>query len=546
MQITQADFRTVHIRKDGLSFFLRYNLYQDGEERFPESINCREDSVVAYFLTSTIRDFIRETAWGFSVERSWKIVPEGQFALTFCLDLPEPAAYSLLLPAAAASSGAELPARGLAAAGQDTAIPNGAYLLGATRSVLVFSDPLPGAPGPGSVSGRCVTADEEWMLRTEIRLPGLTSAEPEDTLPAIRAAEALPPEGPAASRVLPGRRRLRANPALQRSVRCRWQGVPEGSRGGARAGGPPRTSAVDSAVQGGQACGRGEHPELSRLPSGPDQGGPRPAYGAAGYRALFGSRGRPREPVGGDASRRRTSWWRPPLRLADFTLRGQHPGGLFYGTYRLREGSWLPPGAGPESPPQIRIDETAQIACSLLGLAERLQALGRPGNRYHMAGERVGEAMLRSRTDLAEVGAALHPDSLLSVGDPGDAIALLELFLQLHRRSGRDAHKKAAAALFRRFFGEAPLPYAAAFVGSAEPEGGADSPPASGSGDGARADARAREQSSVYRRLSLEAALRKARIAALLFESGYRPRGLEEYLGRLLPWVCVNPRPPPG
>ena len=88
MRIAQADFRSVQIEKGSTRFRLRYSLYQDGEIRYPESITCQGDTVVAYFLTSTIRDYAAENAHGLSVERHWKIVPGGTFGLNFCLEFP--------------------------------------------------------------------------------------------------------------------------------------------------------------------------------------------------------------------------------------------------------------------------------------------------------------------------------------------------------------------------------------------------------------------------------------------------------------------------
>ncbi|MBN1837009.1 MAG: hypothetical protein JW820_14230, partial [Spirochaetales bacterium] len=120
----------------------------------------------------------------------------------------------------------------------------------------------------------------------------------------------------------------------------------------------------------------------------------------------------------------------------------------------------------------------------------------------------------------------------------------IELFVRLHRRSGRDAHKKAVAALARRFFGEPPAPYAVALGGPAAGAGSAV-PGAAAAGDGQEPGAQSADFPPRTDGLCLDAALRQGSAAALLFESGYRPQGLEEYLSRLLPWVCVNARPLP-
>jgi hypothetical protein len=520
MQITQADFRTVRIRKEGLSFFLRYSLYQDGEERFPESINCREDTVVAYFLTSTIRDFLRETTWGFAVERSWKIVPEGQFALSFCLDLPAAAASTMLLPAAAAAG--EVTPEGLRATGWNTAYPNGLYLFLGPRSVLVFSDPLAGALGPGFVRGYRAVIDEEAVIRTEIRVPGEgDSAEPSRASRSGRGrVQPLPGYFPS-----PGNyeQSLRFNVAaaptsavFQRGIEAVVERLSHGLH--------PRRS-LD-----GKTCRRLIEESIHHCLESHlvDQGG------------IYGLRTVPESteissPAGVAMARLLLTMFpnheemtETALRLADFALKGQHPGGLLYGNYFTNRKSWLEPDAGPNKPAEVRLDLVAETACSLLLLGETLRASGRPADRYLLAAERMGLALLASREDLAEIGSILHPDSLLSVAAGDGGISLIELYLRLYRLFGRDAYRKALSALVRRFYSEAPAAYAATLKNFA---------PA--------ATAQTESEKMEANRLSFDSALRQAGAAVLLVEAGYHPKGLEEYLNRLLPWICLNLRPLP-
>jgi len=505
MQVAQADFCTVLIRRDSLSFFLRYSLYQDGEERFPESISCREETVVAYFLTSTIRDYLRETPQGFAVERSWTIVPEGQFALSFCLDLPESPSLSLLLPAEAAA--AEVTPEGLKGSGRNTAYPSGLYLLGGPRCVLAFADP-PGSPAePGGVSGRRVVIDEEPLVRIEIRVPAEAAA------PAGRT-----PRPPARGRAvaLPGFLVLRGN----HEQALRFNVVSEGAskifqRGLGAAlerfdGKLHRREPLDrEAVRGlaeqairgcldSHLVHRGGVHGLCILPRGAELSSPA-GIGLANLLV---------ECLPRDSGMIETA-----LRLADFALKGQHPGGLFYDIFSTTGHSWLGPPKRGNDPPLIRLSQAAEVATGLLRISETLQAHGRPADRYRLAAERMGQALLAGPEDLTAIGDTLLPDSLLAVGAGSGAHALVELFLRLGRLTGRDPYKKAVAALASRLFSEPPEGYAAAL------------------GDPAS--------------LCLEGALLQARSAALLAESGHRGKGLEEYLSRLLPWVCVNQRPLP-
>src|SRR4030042_1119457 len=114
MRITQARFRTVRLVAGGLTVLLRYSLYQDGDERLPESIACRGDQVPPYFLASTIRDFIAPERHGLSIQRSWTVLQEGRVGLSFCLEFPELTGAAWLL-AGGARGGAGPPRAGEAA-----------------------------------------------------------------------------------------------------------------------------------------------------------------------------------------------------------------------------------------------------------------------------------------------------------------------------------------------------------------------------------------------------------------------------------------------
>jgi hypothetical protein len=528
MQIHQADFRTVLIRKGGLAFYLRYSLYQDGEERFPESINCREDTTVAYFLTSTIRDFLRETPWGFAVERTWSIVPEGQFALSFCVDLPDNAAHPLLLPGVAAAS--ETTAEGMWASGWDTALPNAAYVSTGNQGVLVFSDPVllvppgpqaaAGALGPGCVSVQRVVVDEETVVRTEIRVP-------DPHVPALPASRRSSRRGRSGPAPLPGsfftqgdyQQKLRLNVALAAANLTFVQGL--------RAVGDRLTGRLHPPARLGREDCRGLAEETVRECLDRQLFDQKGAFGlrtVPGAAELSAAAGLGLACLLIEAFPDREESVETASRLADFALKGQHPGGLFYGTYFVGEGSWLPPGTGPDSPPRVSLEAAAEVACLLLRFGEALRGLGRPADRYLLAPERMARALLASRDELTELGDTVHPDSLLPVAPSPGCLTLIELFLSLLRLFGRDAYKKALSALLRQFHAQGPPGSPAALTESDR------SAPAFGEEVGP---------------LSLEQALQEGRIAALLLESGYRPKGSAEYRNRLLPWACLNVRPLP-
>jgi hypothetical protein len=371
--------------------------------------------------------------------------------------------------------------------------------------------------GPGSVSVHRVVIDEETLARTEIRLPDPDQEPESDRRGSERAVRGR-------TRMLPGyltsegdyEQKLRLNVAAAPANLVFVRGLRAVSdRLSDRLHPPPRldrTGCRRMAEEAIQACLDNhllERKGVYGLRTVPGAGELSAAAGAGMACLLL------------DLHRDRRDSVETAARLADFALKGQHPGGLFYGKYYCRNDSWLPPGTGPDRPPQIALADTAEIACHLARFAEGMRSLGRPAERYLGAAERMAQALLASREDLTDVGTTLHPDSLLSVGAGPGGQALFELLLRLLRLSGRDAYKKALSGLFRRFYAAPPAGSPAALT-QGEPDGGAGDSP-----------------------LSLDQALVEARNAALLAESGYRPKGLEEYRNRLLPWICLNVRPLP-
>jgi hypothetical protein len=170
MRVSQADYRSVRVQTAGLTLLLRYCLYQDDEERLPESITCEGNSVVAYFLASTIRDSLGETPHGFYVDRRWKILREGRFALPFTLDLPRAAPF--LFPGAAA--GGQPPASPLYVAESHSAYPNGLYVFSEPEGLAVFCDPEPEPDERGSIGLWSQRETEHGALRLEVRYPDTT------------------------------------------------------------------------------------------------------------------------------------------------------------------------------------------------------------------------------------------------------------------------------------------------------------------------------------------------------------------------------------
>jgi len=497
MLVSQADFRTVKIEKGPLAFLLRYSLYQNGEERLPESITCRGDTVVAYFLTFTIRDYIAERPDGFAVERNWKIIPEGAFALSFCLDFPSAAEVPYLFPGLHA--GMAVSKQPILAPGARTACANGLYLFSDPESFLIFSDPPRTEEEAGSVALKHMDIEEESYLRIEVLIPG---AAPLDNNPAKRSRRA---EFSQACFQSEGNfdYSLRLNAVTGNPTEIYKRVVPEVLKRFEKKLHRPRSMPgknfkdyIEQQIQDclqmfliaeNSTCGLQKNKRSKRVC----------ALAGCSLAYLI------RRYLPEDKDLCETA-----LRLADFALKGQHPKGLFYPTYYLDRRSWLDGDPRPENPPALPLARSAEIASRLIELSEQRRGEAEPAARYIHAVTRMADALLAEGQAIEDLGDLVVPDSFSSSGQGITSAALIELFLKLHRLTGKDVYKKAVVALKNRYFKEAPstLPLLGWQEGVTE----------------------------------VEPALSLAHAAIHLAEAGYVVKGMDRYFAALLPWVHLN------
>ncbi len=520
MRITQADFRTVRVLSDGLSVLLRYSLYQNGDERLPESIACRGEQVTAYFLTSTIRDFIAAEDYGLSIQRSWNVLQEGEVGLSFCLEFPELTGATWLLPGVA--RGESVPLQAEPADGTLTALPAAVYLLAGKASVLVFADPSAGGPLHDSVELVRLVEEEEPLVRVELHRPSRVGAGAQARYSG--AASGRKPKG--------GQPALQVNGSLEHAARLNLVIAPaaELSARGLSAA-LARLTAVSRASpaavpdarapapenRAGAAARRhlaaARRPSAALAPEAPSQaelqartreeiadcrerllvseGGTCGLRLSPGEEALSASAGAGLAALLLRIAQGDEALEELALRLADFALRAQLPAGLFYERYDLRRGSWLE-GSGREGGRKTRAPSpspgrSADTASALLVVAGLLRRRRLPHVRYlHAAARTVGALSAAAAADRAS------EEQTLILAEP-----LTELYLL----TGKDAHKKSLAGIRDRQFTQDREPAAAD---------------------------------------SLQPALLRARAAAALTDAGFALKGLEACQHSLLPWVHLN------
>jgi hypothetical protein len=141
------------------------------------------------------------------------------------------------------------------------------------------------------------------------------------------------------------------------------------------------------------------------------------------------------------------------LRLADFALKGQVPWGSFYESYHAPSGSWR--GVrGVDEVTLLSTGQSARIAELLLSFSGELARLGRPHEKYFLAGLRFVDFFLDEKGKLVPPGGLQPPAASYVPPDAEPRLAGLELFLPLAlvlEKTGRDRYKKALDVLVRRF-----------------------------------------------------------------------------------------------
>jgi hypothetical protein len=195
------------------------------------------------------------------------------------------------------------------------------------------------------------------------------------------------------------------------------------------------------------------------------------------------------------------------LRLADFSLKGQHPGGMFYDQYDLRRNCWVGLKTQPipdktQTVPELRIDEAAEVCIRLLDLAQRLQVLDQPYFAYTHGAARFVDLLFDDRGRATSYAAIIRPTPHQPVEDGIGFSALVPSLRWLRRQTAKDRYQKALRALRDYYFTNPPDPLASL--------------------------------ENVHLSLLL------AQGAVLLAQEGFKIKELPAYLDQLLPWIYVN------
>ncbi len=502
MRIKQSDFRTVEIRKKDLSFFLRYSLFWNGEERLPASITSREDYVIAYFLTSTIRDCFFETENGISIERSWSIIPPGDFTLSFCLDFQGLSPVSYLFPCtrtglpASSSAGDIIPAisekETICVPGEQTSYPCSLFIYADPASVLIFLDPPKSDKDLGNICLKKVQIEDEKYLRVELYFPPADKSSNEEQVFHSQGGFEYG---------------LRLNVVTSSQQEIHKQGLTAALKRIKNYNHAPLKNLNNYLIK---LLSSGIRECLSRhLFSKKGFYGLRrtanssilSSYASAGLSLIINKH------FAHDKDLIETS-----LRLADFSLQGQHPSGLFFESFSLEDEAWIginqTMGKRKSGIPVISLEQAAGVSVFLIKLVDQIKAKGLYGKKYIEAASRLIGAFFDTQKHLTNLGSALLPDSLMPVKSGPGVLELISPLIEFYKLTGRDYYKKAILTMRDKYFYNV-------------------SPPLPVTSDS-------------------RTALLLAKNAVLLSGSGFRVENIKVYFNLLLPWIYLNRKPSTG
>ena len=467
MKITQPDSRTVCVRTDdGVVFHLPYRFHWDGNDREPVSVVLETTSsgartsseVKAFFLFGMVSDKITTDARGITIARTWKVETPGAVKLLIDIDFETSANPSLLFPGVHADQG--FPEAPVSFLGEKTSYPAAVIAGLGSRAVLVFSrsSRLDGVPASIGIRRREVE-DEPDRLRVEVRFPGAEE-------PRSRVGPKPGHVEETAEPVIDSPGSLERHHELYLSLAGRDDIMSEApavvlEKIGARpVPGSASSSQVDlddlrgaaSALVSTHLVEKDGVTGFREIPGSPWLSSMAGACMAVSLRRLFPRDDRMREIA---------------LRLADFSLKGQLPSGMFYESYLLGPGQWR--GIkGVTDRTVFSVAQSARIADFLLMLAEDCAGEGSPFQKYFLAGQRFVDFFIDEKARLALPEGLLVPGEPLPFGEadrqesrasrpvlraPGD-IGGWELFFPLARvrkRTGRDRYKKALNVISRKF-----------------------------------------------------------------------------------------------
>jgi hypothetical protein len=448
MKITQPDSRTIRVvTESGMSFFLPYRFFWNGHDREPASVVLETSGsgqkaaadVKAFFLFGMVADRIRADAAGIVITRSWNVMTPGPVKVLLDVEFEAAGDAVCLFPGVAVGRG--LPSRPVSFLAERTSYPAALIVSFGNEATVIFSRSARSDGDLASIGVSMTDREEESSrLRVEVRFPGVeepelrTGPRPGDHArpgdPVIACTGNLTRTHELFLAFSARKDILAVAPAavLRRlSGRARKPDAEKASELGELARTARELLSTHLVQEGGVVA-------LREAPGSQWLSVTAGLALAVSLRRLF-----PRDQETGETA----------LRLADFSLKGQLPSGLFYESCNAVDGEWHGVRGQPGRS-ALSVLHSARIADLLLLLAEVLLGEGLPFEKYFLAGQRFVDVFVDEKGRCALPGSLWLPGQQPDPEDIGGWSVLFPLVRVLDRL-GKDRYKKALAAVAARF-----------------------------------------------------------------------------------------------
>ena len=443
MDIIQVDSKTIKIKKSGFTFHLYYHYCWDKILRNPESAVLDGNKVNVFFPTSVLRDTITEQEKGFSVIRSWHIIPAGEISLFFTLDLLDHNNVPYLFPGLL--NGNKVPSENIILMGERLSYPSSVFLFPGTKSIMISASFPEKEADQGSISVGVVPVNSGRRLRTEIIFP------PKEKLPRglaklhgflggleenyFTSGGNLKKEHTFYVLIEPERE---IYSLAVKKAHKRWGENSEKkfsfTKGEALEiikKGIEKT--ISSLIVNNQGIAGPKLSETSNLIS---------ATTTAGFSCLV------QRFFETDLSMHEAS-----LEYADFVLKAQHPRGLFFEYYSLSSKEWETQAPVNnkskgfdrkiKKPPVASIRYSAHIADYLLILSAILKQKGYYNNKYFMAAHKCVNLFFDQKNRMIDFGSELNLDTLAPEKQSLYCLEFIQPLIKLYKQTELEKYKKA-------------------------------------------------------------------------------------------------------
>ncbi|MBN1409724.1 MAG: hypothetical protein JW969_02695 [Spirochaetales bacterium] len=454
MKVLQVDSKTIKIEKDGFSFRVSYSFVWNEIERKPESINLDGNTVNAFFLTSVIKDLIIEEEQGFTIKRTWKIIPTDKIALPFSLEIPMDGDTSFLFPCI--HNGERLSMNKIAFMGERLSYPSSVFMFTGKSGIFIYTDPPSSKDDQSSIA---VWKIKQKILKVDINFPPIEILpEPINTIPEYKSGLSVNSYNSNGNMIKENKFSILLCPErnlLPQALTCvRDRFIKERTRSPQQI----KADAIKNIKEGIQKC-------LAELIV-EDKGvfGLLP-YTKAPFISAMASIGISvliQKVYNFDSIRHEIS-----LKLADFILKGQHPNGIFYTNFSIAHKKWYGEKIPEKSKSKdvqsdyytISLPESGSVVNWLISFANLLEEKNIQNQKYFFAAKRFMESLFDSKKKLIEIGSKILPDSLKTIEKNLSCLELIFPLKEFYLATESEMYKKAITNLKSDFFPATLPPY---------------------------------------------------------------------------------------